>query len=235
MKKILSMILAFCFLAMSIVLVSCKHDHEIDNLNGKSALDLITNAEKQMNQSKNYHITFEETTSTEKDGVTTDVTSAGEEKRNVTGEYFYTATTGSSVITNAYVDGIYYRSNGAKKEKYPLSKDEFMAQTSISLFLASGYFKDAKFKEDGDNYTTSVSLEGEGLEYIGKIFGATCTKAEYSFTFKEGGSLLKAYSCVILDYGTHTKTTERTTNVVSFATIEISAPADADTYTLIEK
>ncbi|MBQ8162755.1 MAG: hypothetical protein IJZ93_00100 [Clostridia bacterium] len=235
MKKALSLIFAFVMLLSLAFMTSCsKEAEEMADFNGKTPIELIENAEKQINQNKNYHITIEQVYKTEgtpniERRMTATEMRAGSEK------YYYTRKyDDSAAYTQTYVDGILYTDNGSKKVKYPLSKEEFASRTSISLFIAKNYFKDKMFTKDGDGVTVKAVLEGEGLEYISTAYGKTCLKAEYSFSFDEHGTLSKITSEVSFDCGEYTETTSQTTSVVTFGTINISAPSDADQYLDIE-
>ena len=138
-----------------------------------------------------------------------------------------------------YVDGIIYTSTASGKIKAPVDKEDFMQNymdkdpsESTLLDIPESWFEGISFEKETDEWVLKLTISEEKYEmYFSNIgLGADIIgDVQYNVYFDEEGNLQKITT--VVDYtveGIHCHCD--TLSLVSYENIEITAPADADSY-----
>lgn len=253
MKKFIKLIATALVFVLSLSLFACSGTESVETLNGKTpeevyatVIDTVKNATV-LEQSTTQDITMEidgqkatmkQSVLAKMDGnnqygkTTSVLTAEGEEMPILNLEYWY-------------VDGMYYYNDGLNKFKCPMDLDEFLEDLGMGGEDAIGdipldWFENISFELENDLYSLSFDIKGEEYEEIfGELGleGTDLSNIAYNIFFDADGNIVdnKMKFSMNLDLmGVICEAEVVSVSDFSFTlSSPITAPADADTYTLV--
>ncbi len=179
MKKILTLVLAALMLVSAFCLASCNKD-ELKKLDGKTPEALYQATQEKLKGKDNYTMVSSQKITLTAEGQEMVVNQSVTAK--MAGKNSYAKIDNdmeaSASMEVWYVDEMYYGIQNGKKIKAPLSwetyEEEYLPEGSTSenalLNIPDTWFKDLKFKRDGDNYYLEFLVSGEEYtKYLGEF------------------------------------------------------------------
>ena len=248
MKKVLVLVLCM-LLCMSMFLVGCSKEETVENLEklaGKTPEELYDAAVEALKSADGFEAVSTQKIVMSAQGQKMTMNQEVLSKQNGYDMYFKSendmAPTAEMEVT--YVDGVYYLVQNGKKVKKEISHEEMDQLVSqiygsgsvadqTLLNIPESWFEDISFEKDGSSYTLTFIVAAEKYtEMVSNagLPGATFTSdVEYVVYFDADGNLEKTVATFSFEVS-GVKCDAVSTSIITIGNVEITAPADADSY-----
>ncbi len=252
MKKriawILSVILTLSLCTAS--MTSCLGEDSA--LDGQTPLEAYTAALEAINTSKNYEMVSEQEISMKMNvaGQTVDQEQTQTIEQKMNGDNIYVKVGGSALeMETWYVDGMLYTSTSGVKAKAKISLEEYQEQymgesESTILDIPDDWFDGVKFETKDGKKCLEFAISGEQYSsLVGNVFDSmglgemdgSISDVTYCVYFDADGNISKILCDFSMEFtmqGIEVEATYHTVSTLKVGSVEeITAPADADSYT----